>query len=71
MGILALAGALENKEEILGWLKKWVGRIVDREREKEAVANGGEMDCDGTMGRSSSCCRFCSSMVDSWDCGVW
>lgn len=69
MGILALVGEWENKEEIFGWLKKWVGRIVDKEREIEAAANGGEMDWEGTM--ASCCCLLCSSAVDSWDFGVW
>lgn len=59
MGILALVGGEEKRVEILGCVKKWVGKIVGREREREAVANGDEE----TM--ASCCCWFWSSEVDS------
>lgn len=40
----------ENKEETLGCWKKWVGKIVEKERESEAVAKGGVVDSvEGTM----------------------
>lgn len=58
MGTLTLFGAVENKLETLGFGKKWVGRIVDIEREKEAIAKGGTVvSLEGTMDS-----EFCSSV---------
>lgn len=40
VGILTLLG-LKRVEEILGGIRKWVGRIVERESEMEAMGRGG------------------------------
>ncbi|RYR71676.1 hypothetical protein Ahy_A02g005900 isoform A [Arachis hypogaea] len=42
VGTLSLLGCWgENKVWVFGWRKKWVGRMVERERDSEATANGG------------------------------
>lgn len=48
---MTLFGWGENKEETLGCWKKWVGKIVEKERESEAVAKeGGTVEsAEGTM----------------------
>ena len=57
-----MVGREEKRAEILGRVKKWVGRMVERERETEAVAKGDEE----TM---ASCC-FSSSEMDSGVSGL-
>lgn len=50
MGTLTWFAWGENKAETLGCWKKWVGRIVEKEREIEAVAKGGMVESEeGTM----------------------
>lgn len=58
VGTLTLLGRWANKDWILGWSVNGVGRIEERERESEAVANGGAVvwSLVGTMASG-----FCSS----------
>ncbi|KAM1756030.1 hypothetical protein ACFX12_008287 [Malus domestica] len=67
VGTLTLVGWEENKVETLGCWKKWVGRIVERESEREAVAKGESPAAEGTMASG-----FCSSGdLDSGFSGIW
>lgn len=69
MGTLTLFGWEENKVETLGCWKKWVGRIVEREREREAVAKGGS-DEEGTMASEfGSSDDLDSGFSDTWRLG--